>query len=145
MPGVADVSGTQTSRPSCASYLSLSTVTQDGAAESYNDIEGQQQLSPGIWLNMDDCIFFAQFYCTCAHFLYKLPRWVSFCPNGVSICPEYHHQPLFSTQPSQTQFWNMYLHKTPPSQPQNTPFPGLNLNCPLFKHFAQLGSILPRQ
>ena len=53
---------------------------------------------------------------------YKLPRWVSFCP-------EYHYQPLFFSQPSQT--WNpfedMYVHKTPPTPLQNTVFPGLNL------------------
>ena len=60
------------------------------------------------------------------HFLCKLPIWVSFCPDGVSFCPEYHLQPLFFTQPSHT----MYLHKTlprVPTPPQNTLFPGLYL------------------
>ena len=31
---------------------------------------------------------------------YKLPRWVSFCPDYVSFCPDHHPQPLFFTQPS---------------------------------------------
>ena len=50
----------------------------------------------------------------------------SFCPDGVSFCPENHHQSLFFTQPSQTPFGAMYVYKTPPSPPQYTPFPGLN-------------------
>ena len=62
-----------------------------------------------------------------AHFLYKLPRWVSFCPDGVSLCPEYHHEPLFFTQLSQFPLGDMYVHKTSPTLLQNTPFPGLNL------------------
>ena len=49
-----------------------------------------------------------------------LPRWISFCP-------EYHLQSLFFNQPLHTPFGNMYKHKTPPTPPQNTPFPGLNL------------------
>ena len=27
----------------------------------------------------------------------------------------------------ETPFWDMYIHKTDPTPPQNTPFPGLNL------------------
>ena len=34
---------------------------------------------------------------------------------------------MFFTQPSHTPFWDIYVHKTLPSPPQNTPFPGLNL------------------
>ena len=56
-----------------------------------------------------------------------MPRWVSFCPDGVSFCPEYHHQPLFFTQQSLNPFGDMYEHETPPAPPQNTPFPGLIL------------------
>ena len=55
------------------------------------------------------------------------PDGVSFCPDGVSFCPEYHQQPLFFTQLSQTPLGEMYVHKTPPTAPQNTPFPGLIL------------------
>ena len=69
----------------------------------------------------------SNFESTFAHFSYKFPRWVSFCPDRVSIRPEYHQQPLFFTQPSQTPFGNIYVHKTPPTPPQNTPFPGLIL------------------
>ena len=57
-----------------------------------------------------------------AHFLYKLPRWVSFRPDGVSFFTEYHHQPLFFIQPSETPFWEMYLHKTPPKPTPKHPF-----------------------
>ena len=57
----------------------------------------------------------------------QIAQMVSFCPDGVSFCPEYHHKPLFFTQPSQAPFWDMCVHKTPPTPPQNTPFPGLNL------------------
>ena len=46
------------------------------------------------------------------------------CPDGVSICPAYHPQPLFITQPSHTS----YVHtQNTPTPSQNTPFPGLNL------------------
>ena len=78
-------------------------------------------------LTESDWIFFSQFESNFAHFPYKLPRRVSLCPDGVSLCPELHHQPLFFTQPSQTPLGDMYVHKTPPIRPQNTPFPGLNL------------------
>ena len=50
-----------------------------------------------------------------------LPRW------GLNIRPEYHPLSLVFTQPSHTPFWDMYKHKTPPSPPQNSPFPDLNL------------------
>ena len=56
-----------------------------------------------------------------------LPRWVSFCPDRVLFCPEYHPHPLVFTLPSQTPFRDMNIHKTPPTPHQNTPFPGLNL------------------
>ena len=52
----------------------------------------------------------------------------SFCPDGVSFCPDYHHQPLIFTQQPQTPFRDMYFKFT-----QNTPnptpkhhFPSLN-------------------
>ena len=64
--------------------------------------------------------FFFQCLCTFAHFSYKLPRCVSFCP-------EYHPKPPIFTQPSQTPFRDIYVHKTPPTPPQNTHFSGLNL------------------
>ena len=59
--------------------------------------------------------------------LFKLPKWVSFCPDGLSFCPEYHPQFLFFTQLSHTPCLDMYVHKIHQSPPQNTPFPGLNL------------------
>ena len=62
-------------------------------------------------------------------YLYKLPRWVSFFPRWGLILPRIPSQPLFFTQPSQTSFRDMYLHTTPPSPPQNKPFPGLNLKA----------------
>ena len=46
-----------------------------------------------------------------AHFLYTLPRWVSFYQ-------EYHPQPLFFTQPSDTPLGNKSVHKTPFSWPE---------------------------
>ena len=55
----------------------------------------------------------------------------------VSFCPEYHHQPLFFAQPSQTSFrlcsavTNFFQEyvctQTTPNPIQNTHFPGLNL------------------
>ena len=80
------------------------------------------QTKTGIWLNFPPPIL--EHFC---HFSYKMPRWVSFCPYGVSFCPEYHPQSLFFTQQSDTPFRDIDAHKTPPSPPQNTPFPGLNL------------------
>ena len=56
-----------------------------------------------------------------------LPTFSTMCPDGVSFCPEYHHQPLFFTQPSQTPFWDMDQQETHLAPPQNTPFPGLIL------------------
>ena len=35
----------------------------------------------------------------------------------------------------------MYLHKTPPTQPQNTPFPGLNLKVGKMNYPQKLDSI----
>ena len=60
-------------------------------------------------------------------FQYNLPGLVSFCQDGVSFCPEYHHEPLIYTQPSQTPFRDIYEQETLPAPPQNTPFPGLIL------------------
>ena len=73
-----------------------------------------------IWLNSPP----AWFQSTFAHFSYALAallRWVSFGPDGVLLCPEYHHQPLFFTLPSQTPFGDMYVHKAPQTH-QKTPF-----------------------
>ena len=49
------------------------------------------------------------------------PDGVSFCPDGVSFCPDFHPQPLFFTPLSHIPFGDMYVHKTPPTPPQNTP------------------------
>ena len=65
--------------------------------------------------------FFCQLYSTFVHFLYKLPRQVSFCQDKVSFWPEYHLQPLFFTQQSQTPFWDMYINETPPTPTQMVP------------------------
>ena len=59
------------------------------------------------------CLLFVQI----AQMGHILPKWV----------PEYQNQPLFFTLPSPIPFGDMYVHRTPRSQPQNTPFPGLNL------------------
>ena len=75
---------------------------------------------------------------------YKLPRWVAFCTGGVSFCPEYHPQPLFSTQPSHTPFGDMFVHKTyktPPTPPPNTHLPGLNLKVDKLNY--RLGKLDP--
>ena len=49
--------------------------------------------------------------------------------TGVSFSPEYHHRPLFFSQPAlaRTPFGDMYVHKKSPTSPENTLFPGLNL------------------
>ena len=73
--------------------------------------------------------------------LFKLPKWVSFCPDGLSFCPEYHPQFLFFTQLSHTPFGDMYIHKIPPSPPQNTPFPGQNLKVDKMNY--SLGNLNP--
>ena len=54
------------------------------------------------------------------------------------IPPQTPQLGLFFAQLSQTPFWNMYKHETPPTPPQNTIFPGLKLkvgkiNCCLGK------------
>ena len=56
------------------------------------------------------------------------------CPDGDSLCLGYPHQPLFFTQPSRTPFGEMYVHKTPQTPPENTPFPGLNLKVGQINH-----------
>ena len=63
---------------------------------------------------------FCPLFTQIAHMGLILPIWVSFCP-------EYHPQPLFFTQPSQSPFSNIYVHKTPPTPEQNPSFPGLNM------------------
>ena len=66
-----------------------------------------------IWLN-----FFSPILAHFAHFSFQSPRWVSFCPDGVSLCPEHHHQPLFFTQQSQTPFGDTNKHKSPQPHPK---------------------------
>ena len=59
------------------------------------------------------------------HISYKSPRWVSFCADGISFCPEHHLQPLFFTQLSHTPFRDMYVPKTPQRaqvHPKTPPF-----------------------
>ena len=53
-----------------------------------------------------------------------LPRWGDI---GDLFCPNPHPQPLSLTLQSHTPFGDMYVHRTPKSPPQNTPFPSLNL------------------
>ena len=94
-------------------------------------------ISQILWLNFFCPILehFCPLFVQIAEMGLILPRWPW---DGVSFCPEYHHQCLFFTLPSQTPFWDMYEHETLPAPPQNTPFPGLNLkvdkmNCRLGK------------
>ena len=56
----------------------------------------------------------------CPFFL-QIAQMVSFCPDGVSICPEYHQQPLFFTQQSQTPFGDMYVTTKHPQANPKTP------------------------
>ena len=88
---------------------------------------------------------------------YKLPRWVSFCPDGVSFCPEHYLQPCSLLSSHQIGYvhtqkyvhaqkhmgctWDMYIHKTPPSPPKDTPFPCLNLKVSKMNH--SLGNLDP--
>ena len=61
-------------------------------------------------------------------------------PQAHAYCPEYHHQPLLFTQQSQTPFRDMYIHKTPPTPPQNTYFPGLKLKvCKIYNYSDIVG------
>ena len=48
---------------------------------------------------------------------YKLPRWVSICPYGVSFCPQYHPQPLFFTQ----SLWGICTYTKHPKAHPKTP------------------------
>ena len=84
----------------------------------------------------------SKFCSTFAHFWYKLPRWVSFCPDGVSFWPEYHPQSVFFTQQSHTPLGDMSVHKTNPGPPQNCPFPGLNLKVGKMNY--HLGNLDPK-
>ena len=109
--------------------------------------------------------FFSPILENFAHFLYKLPRWVSIRPDGVPFCPEHHPKPIFFTQQSHTSFWEVhktqpnppqkqyvhktqpnvhktqYVHKTQPNPPQNTPSPGPNLK--VGKICYSLGNLNP--
>ena len=69
-----------------------------------------------------------------AHMSLILPRW------GL-ILPKIPHPTL--NQPSHTRIWNMYIHKTPQSLPQNTPFPVLNLKVGKMKN--SLGDSDPKE
>ena len=62
---------------------------------------------------------------------------ISFHPDGVLFCPEHHPQPLFFAQQSLTPFWDMYIHRTSPTPPQKTPFPGLNLKVSKWTTWTQ--------
>ena len=91
---------------------------------------GSMDISWSIWLNSPPPILgqFCPLFVQIAQMGLILSRWG--CPDGVSFCPEYHHQPLFLTQPSQTPFFDSsdtYVHKTPPTSPPNALFLGLNL------------------
>ena len=75
---------------------------------------------------------------TLAHFSYKVPRWVSFCPDGVSFCPEYHTQPLFFIQLSHTYTKHHQPHsQTPLSWPEDQPLPSL-VEIDLSNHYTKL-------
>ena len=63
----------------------------------------------------------------------------SFCPDGVSICLEYLNP--CSLLLSYTPFGDMYVHKTPQSPLQKTPFPGLNLKVGKMNY--RLGNLDP--
>ena len=62
-----------------------------------------------------------------------LPTFPANCPDGPRFAQVGSHfaqntaPNLFFTQPSHIPFKDMYLHKTPQSPPQNTPFSGLHL------------------
>ena len=49
-------------------------------------------------------------------------QWVSFCPDGVSFCPEYHPKPLFFSQPSHTPFGDCAYTKHPQAHPKTPLF-----------------------
>ena len=65
-----------------------------------------------------------------------LPTFTTNCPDESHFAamgshfaklPRIPPPTLFSTQQSHTPFANMYIQKTTPTPPQNTPFPVLNL------------------
>ena len=99
------------------------------ASTAYNRLQETGAVELSSWLNFffpileQFCLLFIQI----AQKGLILPRQVSFCPDGVSFCPQHHSQPMFFTQQSHTPFLDMYLHKIPQNPPQNTCFPGLNL------------------
>ena len=51
-----------------------------------------------------------------------LPTVHTNCPDGVSLCPDFHPQPLFFTQPPHTPLGDMYVHQTPPHLTPKDPF-----------------------
>ena len=70
-----------------------------------------------------------------------LPTFCTNCPDGSHFAQIGSHfaqnttsNPLFFTQPSPTPFWDMYVHKTPPNPPQNTPFSGLILKLGILNY-----------
>ena len=69
------------------------------------------------WLN-----FFLLILEIFAHFSYKLPIWVSLCPDEVSFCPEYHHQPLFFIQQHKPLLGICTYTKRAKSHPKTTLF-----------------------
>ena len=71
------------------------------------------------WGRSPDWIFLHQFLSAFAHFSYKFPRWVSFCSNGVSFCPEYHSQPLF--HPFRGFVWTKNTPNPTPKHPFSWP------------------------
>ena len=103
------------------------TILQNNAQPSSTLVKQQQHMTILCtirWIEKQkvEWIFSPQFSSTFAHFSYKLPRWVLFCPDGVSFCREYHHQPLFFTQQSQTTSGDMYIHKDTPNPTPKHPF-----------------------
>ena len=65
---------------------------------------------------------FSSFKALLPTFSYKLSRWVSFCPDGVSLCPKYHHQPLFFSQLSQNPLGICRYLKHPQPHPKTPLF-----------------------
>ena len=79
-----------------------------------------------------------------------LPTFRANCPDGSHFAQMGSHSaqntipnpcPFF--QPSHAPFMDMYVHKTPPSPPQNTLFPGLNLKVGKMKLNCSLGNLDP--
>ena len=69
-----------------------------------------------VWLNFVPPIL--EHFCP---LFVQIAETHSFCPDGVSFCPDYHYQPLFFTQQPQTPFRDMYVHKKTPQPHPKTP------------------------